>query len=839
MTYSAIGSNRGFDELVNHHINVVHEPREYMSWDPNSVLGISMDSGIIKSKREFNRLHQWLAINGYSHQFVDQRDVDTVAVTRHNPITHESVVLVARTAFHKPNDPKASPYLNPLRIDGLIDKILFETRMTGEPEDDFVRNKQFINGLQEFRSDLKSDIPLEDSEMIKANRIGDSYEIIFTQFPPSSVIAFKVSFSSYHLNAVQKTNQLIQQLEDNKSDINVLISKLSLNDLNFVLFRCNHEEADDISGGAYGLPTMGQMNYCGIASVIYYLRHIRTENDLGHPLCGNLRDGNWLMDYIVNRLKKNSKTIALSEWLSNAFTSLSQIPRYLIPRYFDSIITRIYTSILDQIWLKSSPFVRNGSKFVQLLTLGGLALIGTNKTAVLPPLSPKVADESQLLPTLAAGLPHFSSGYMRCWGRDTFIAVKGLLILTGRYTEAKHIILGFAGTLRHGLIPNLLDGGKNSRYNARDAVWWWLQAIKDYCLLVPNGVQLLSEPVRRLYPTDDSLALLSADTIVEEPLYKTIQESLQRHFSGIDFIERNAGKRIDEHMTEGGFHIKAGVSRETGFVFGGNEHNCGTWMDKMGSSQKAGNKGRPSTPRDGSAVELIGLSKSVVTFLAELSDKKQYPFSGVTESDGKEFSFKEWSLKIKDNFEKYFHISADSDDKLINRRLIYKDTFGATIEWMDYQLRPNFLVAMAVAPELFHRNNAIEALKIVREVLIGPLGVKTLDPRDLKYCGDYDNSNDSDNRELAHGANYHNGPEWLWPLGYYLEALLKFNDNTQQTVNYIQNLLSTHFQYIESSDWFGLPELTNKDGSNCRDSCPIQAWSHSTLLQVLHSIDSL
>ncbi|XP_050428887.1 glycogen debranching enzyme isoform X2 [Adelges cooleyi] len=856
MACCASGSNMGYDQLIPHHIDVVKEDRQYMCWSDEFV---NMNTGIMAGKRALNDLHYDLGLRGFDQVFVDQVDTDIVCVTRHNSKTHETVVLMSYTAFTKNT---SSPFLplpqnglgKGITVDGQVKSVIIEAcvqnkEIRGEV---FVKDEKIINGLTNCTLQIKQNINPYDCTMLSIVPINErSVRFNFTEnFKPGCIVIVSAVPNE---KTIATTKQLL-------TEINLVqaVSRLTLTDLNYVLFRCAEED----DGKAYDIPGFGKLVYCGIQGVMSVLDVVAPDNDLGHPLCANLRNGFWIIDYIYERLKQkefeHNPLYQFGDFLETFLQPLKNLPPFLVPCYFELVIRKVYNALLDRTWSLMHSDIKNGSSFCKSLALASIQFAGIVKSSPLPPLSQNLlapmlktytAHDGKTRPecvSISAGLPHFSTGYMRIWGRDTFIAIRGLLLLAGRYDEVKYIILAFGGCLRHGLIPNLLDGGINPRYNCRDAVWWWLYMIRQYVETVPGGISILNDPVNRIFPTDDS-----EPTSVDQPLYEVIQEVMSVHFQGLCFRERNAGIAIDAHMKSPGFDNQIGVQPLTGFVFGGNEWNCGTWMDKMGSSDKAGNRGRPASPRDGSAIELVALSKAVVGFLADLNKSNKFKYSGVTRKnkDGSDttWTYKEWNGKIQSNFESYFwiptekvnHTQVEPYPELINRRGIYKDTVGASNKWGDYQLRCNYPVAMVVAPELFTPENARIAILTASDVLLGPLGMKTLDPTDWAYDGYYNNDNDTTDSKVANGYNYHQGPEWLWPVGFLLRAKFIFSTKKRETQSEIQSILAKHYEHLRTSVWRGLPELTNKDGAFCSGSCPTQAWSVATILEALIAVTNL
>src|SRR5262245_34811817 len=78
--------------------------------------------------------------------------------------------------------------------------------------------------------------------------------------------------------------------------------------------------------------------------------------------------------------------------------------------------------------------------------------------------------------TIIAGYPWFTD-----WGRDTFIALRGLCLATGRLEEARQILIDWAGAVSEGMLPNRFpDRGEEPEYNSVDASLWYVVAVDEF-----------------------------------------------------------------------------------------------------------------------------------------------------------------------------------------------------------------------------------------------------------------------------------------------------------------------------------------------------------------------
>ena len=171
--------------------------------------------------------------------------------------------------------------------------------------------------------------------------------------------------------------------------------------------------------------------------------------------------------------------------------------------------------------------------------------------------------------TLIAGYPWFGD-----WGRDTFIALRGLCIATGRLEDARDILVEWAGTVSQGMLPNRFpDSGEQPEFNSVDASLWYIIAVGDYLRAVDHRPDL----------TDDCHT---------EKLRAAVKAILTGYSTGTRF-----GIRADED----------------GLLAAGERGQQLTWMD-------ARVDGREITPRFGKAVEIQALWLNVLAIGARFSD---------------------------------------------------------------------------------------------------------------------------------------------------------------------------------------------------------------------------
>jgi predicted glycogen debranching enzyme len=104
--------------------------------------------------------------------------------------------------------------------------------------------------------------------------------------------------------------------------------------------------------------------------------------------------------------------------------------------------------------------------------------------------------------TIVAGYPWFTD-----WGRDTFIALRGICLATDRIDEARRILLEWSGAISEGMLPNrFLDRGDAPEFNSVDASLWFVIAIYDlFDAAVRAGVDIAESDRRTLEGAVDAI----------------------------------------------------------------------------------------------------------------------------------------------------------------------------------------------------------------------------------------------------------------------------------------------------------------------------------------------
>jgi len=95
--------------------------------------------------------------------------------------------------------------------------------------------------------------------------------------------------------------------------------------------------------------------------------------------------------------------------------------------------------------------------------------------------------------TIVAGYPWFTD-----WGRDTFVALRGLCLAGDRLDAARGILLQWADAVSEGMVPNRFpDRGDDPEFNAVDASLWYIVAVHDYLAAVAAAEGHVSDAERR------------------------------------------------------------------------------------------------------------------------------------------------------------------------------------------------------------------------------------------------------------------------------------------------------------------------------------------------------
>jgi glycogen debranching enzyme len=440
--------------------------------------------------------------------------------------------------------------------------------------------------------------------------------------------------------------------------------------------------------------------------------------------------------------------------------------------------------------------------------------------------------------TIIAGYPWFLD-----WGRDTFIAARGLLA-AGMVDEVRQILLTFAKFEKDGTLPNAIHGDNTSNRDTSDAPLWFALACEEFANPGRDGVPpslTSSEKMERRHgvpPTDDFYSVL-----VDEN-GRTIRDVLTS-------IAENYARG-----TPNGIRMDAASA-----LIWSPSHF--TWMDTNHPA---------STPREGYPVEIQALWIRLLRQLEKISAPvspslgvpplaSAQPGSGGRAANEHQSRVnaelqtvsaeqKKWRAlaeRAVASLEKYFRLK---DKGWPADVLLAKPGVAAREATPDDALRGNGLFAVSLGLVTGERaKRCVEAAQIY---LVVPGALRSLAPLPVSiplpicrdgqllnnpiepYCPRYEGDEDT-HRKPA----YHNGTAWTWTFPIFCEALARAWDFSPEAVAAAKSYLGSMEQLMNEGCLGQIPEILDGDAPHAQRGCDAQAWGVTEALRVWKLLQNL
>ncbi len=234
-------------------------------------------------------------------------------------------------------------------------------------------------------------------------------------------------------------------------------------------------------------------------------------------------------------------------------------------------------------------------------------------------------------------------------------------------------------------------------------------------------------------------------------------------------------------------------------IYQGEEGVQLTWMD-------AKVKNWVVTPRKGKNVEINALwynGLKIMAFLSEILNKDAKIYQTMASKTKKSFNSLFWNANLNCLYD-----TIDDD-------------------FLDDSIRPNQIFAISLPFSMLNKEKQKSVLKIVKEHLLTPYGLRSLSPNDKNYIGKY-----GGNRKTRDAA-YHQGTVWSWLIGPYIEAYLKAYGQNKKIKSELLNVLQPLTKHLIEDAAIGfISEIFDGDKPYSPKGCIAQAWSVAELLRV-------